>query len=179
MRDDSETNKTFDEQLNEPGPHTPHPPGSPGRSGIKLYTIGFTGKSAAKFFGLLKKFSVKKLVDTRVNNASQLSGFAKGTDLGFFTNEILGIPYEHQLSFAPTKELLKKYRGKLISWDEYKVEYLNLLDSRKVRKGLDLDALHENCFLCSERTPHKCHRRLLAEYLQKAGTNVEIVHLIE
>jgi uncharacterized protein (DUF488 family) len=149
------------------------------RDMTKLYTIGFTGKSAEKFFDLLKKSGVKKLVDTRVNNVSQLSGFAKGADLKFFTKEIVGIPYEHQLDFAPTKELLAKYREKLISWEQYEIEYLNLLDSRNVKAGLNIETLHENCFLCSEHVPHKCHRRLLAEYLQKAGTNVEIVHLIK
>ena len=145
---------------------------------IKLYTIGFTGKPAEKFFNLLKNSGVKRLVDTRINNVSQLSGFAKGVDLKFFAKEIANISYEHNIDLAPTKELLEKYRKKEIDWVQYEIEYLNLLDIRKVGQKIDLEKLHENCFLCSEHTPEKCHRRLLAEYLKNIKNEIEIVHLI-
>ena len=146
---------------------------------IRLYTIGFAGKSAESFFNLLKRASVKKLVDTRVNNVSQLAGFAKGADLKFFVKEIVNITYEQNLDFAPTKELLTRYRGKEISWNEYEIEYLNLLDTRKIAQKMDVEELHENCLLCSEHTPEKCHRRLLAEYLKRVRNDLEIIHLIK
>ena len=146
---------------------------------IKLYTIGFTNKSAEKFFTLLKNAGVKKIVDTRVNNVSQLAGFAKGADLKFFAREIDNICYEHNLDFAPTKELLSRYRDKKMSWAEYEIEYLNLLDLRKIAQKTDIETLHENCLLCSEHTPEKCHRRLLAEYLKHVKSDVEIIHLIK
>jgi uncharacterized protein (DUF488 family) len=145
---------------------------------IKLYTIGFTGKSAEKFFNLLRNSSVKKIVDTRINNVSQLSGFAKGSDLKFFAKQIGNMQYEHCMDFAPTKELLSRYREKEISWQDYEIEYLNLLDIRKISQKTDIEKLHENCLLCSEHTPEKCHRRLLAEYLSKARNDIEIIHLI-
>jgi hypothetical protein len=49
---------------------------------MKLYTIGFTKKSAERFFGLLllRKAGVTTLVDVRLNNVSQLAGFAKRDD---------------------------------------------------------------------------------------------------
>lgn len=146
---------------------------------IKLYTIGFTGKPAEKFFNLLRTANVRKLVDTRINNISQLAAFAKFPDLKFFAEEIGNMTYEHNLDFAPTKELLKKYREKKISWDEYEIEYLNLLDTRKIASKTDVEKLHENCFLCSEHSPEKCHRRLLAEYLQHTKKDIEIIHLIK
>jgi uncharacterized protein (DUF488 family) len=146
---------------------------------IRLYTIGFAGKSAESFFNLLKRASVKKLVDTRINNVSQLAGFAKGADLKFFAKEIVNITYEQNLDFAPTKELLTRYRGKEISWNEYEIEYLNLLDTRKIAQKMDVEELHENCLLCSEHTPEKCHRRLLAEYLKRVRNDIEIIHLIK
>lgn len=146
---------------------------------IKLYTIGFTGKPAEKFFNLLRNADVKKIVDTRINNISQLAGFAKGSDLKFFAKEIGNISYEHNIDFAPTKELLSRYRDKKISWQEYEIEYLNLLDMRKIAHKTDIEALHENCLLCSEHTPEKCHRRLLAEYLKHVKTEIEIIHLIK
>lgn len=146
---------------------------------IKLYTIGFTGKPAEKFFSLLTNSEVKKIVDTRINNVSQLAGFAKGNDLKFFAKAIGDMSYEHNTDFAPTKDLLTLYRNKKISWQEYEVEYLNLLDMRKVAQKTNMEALHQNCLLCSEHTPEKCHRRLLAEYLQAVKHDVEIIHLIK
>lgn len=146
---------------------------------IKLYTIGFTGKSAEKFFNLLRNNSVKKIVDTRINNVSQLAGYAKGADLKFFAEEIGHISYEHNTDLAPTKELLSKYRDKKMTWEEYEVEYLNLLDIRKIAQKINVDLLHENCLLCSEHTPEKCHRRLLAEYLKHVRNDIEIIHLIK
>jgi uncharacterized protein (DUF488 family) len=146
---------------------------------IKLFTIGFTGKSAEKFFNLLRDSNVKRIVDTRINNVSQLSGFAKGSDLKFFAKEIGDISYEHNIDFAPTKELLARYRDEEMSWDEYEVEYLNLLDMRKIAEKTNIDLLHEGCLLCSEHTPEKCHRRLLAEYLKHVRNDIQIIHLVK
>lgn len=144
---------------------------------IKLYTIGFTKKNARKFFQLLTNNKVKKIVDTRVNNTSQLAGFAKADDLEFFAKEVADINYEHQLDFAPTKELLSKYRKGNMTWSEYEDEYLNLLDLRKVKSKIEIEKLHENCLLCSEHTVEKCHRRLLADYFKAVNNDVEIIHL--
>ncbi len=145
---------------------------------IHLYTIGFTKKPAETFFTLLKNSGVKRLIDTRINNVSQLSGFAKGTDLKYFAGEIGNISYEHNIDFAPTKELLSQYRTKKLTWPEYETEYLNLLDIRKIAQKINIEKLHENCLLCSEHKPEKCHRRLLAEYLQQVRNDIQITHLI-
>jgi uncharacterized protein (DUF488 family) len=144
---------------------------------IQLYTIGFTNKSAEQFFDLLKTNDVKTIVDTRISNSSQLAGFAKNKDLEFFAKEIGGMNYLHEKDFAPTKELLKQYRDKKLSWEEYEVEYLNLLDIRKIEKNINLETLHQNCLLCSEHSPEKCHRRLLAEYLQAKFSTIKVKHL--
>ena len=144
---------------------------------IRLYTIGFTGKSAERFFQLLEHNRVKKIIDTRVNNSSQLSGFAKGKDLAFFAKQLVNIDYEHQLKFAPSKELLGGYRKKEISWDKYAEEYIGLLDGRNISREVNIVSLHECCLLCSEHTAEKCHRRLLAEYLKKLNSDIEIIHL--
>lgn len=146
---------------------------------IKLYTIGFTKKTAEDFFSLLNKNNIATITDTRVSNNSQLAGFAKGTDLAFFSQQIIKANYLHKLDFAPTKELLAKYRKKEMSWKEYETEYLNLLDIRKIGSKVNVEELHQNCLLCSEHTPEKCHRRLLAEYLQHRFTDIEIHHLVK
>ncbi len=144
---------------------------------IKLYTIGFTKKNAQQFFELLTSNEVQEIVDTRVNNKSQLAGYAKGVDLKYFAKAVANIEYSHELDFAPTKELLSQYRKKKLSWEDYEVAYLNLLDMRKVGKKINIEQLHQNCLLCSEHTAEKCHRRLLAEYLQAINKEVEIIHL--
>jgi len=144
---------------------------------LRLYTIGFTNKPARKFFELLETHNVKKIIDTRANNVSQLSGFAKGVDLEFFAKAIGDIDYSHELFFAPTKDLLEKYRKKRITWDEYAAEYSNLLVQRRVEERVDVDQLNNACLLCSEHLPDRCHRRLLADYIKDKYPEIEIIHL--
>jgi len=146
---------------------------------IKLFTIGFTEKSASTFFNLLKSAGVRKIIDTRLNNVSQLAGFAKGKDLEYFAKEIGNIGYEHNINMAPTKELLSSYRNKTINWTQYETEYISILDQRNIIKNIDFEKLNDSCILCSEHKPDRCHRRLLAEYLKKENNEIEIIHLIE
>lgn len=143
-----------------------------------LYTIGFTGKSAQQFFTLLKEADVTTITDTRINHTSQLAGFAKSSDLAFLAKAVGNIDYEHLLDFAPTKELLARYRAQKMTWQEYEEAYLNLLDLRKIASKTNIEDLHRHCLLCSEHTPEQCHRRLLAEYFQHRFSDVEIVHLM-
>lgn len=143
-----------------------------------LYTIGFTNKSAKQFFELLKSNKVKKLLDIRLNAGSQLAGFAKGKDLPYFMEKICGAGYEHSLDMAPTKEMLDAYRDKTMAWDEYEKAYRELLKKRKIAEKIKVEDLDGACLLCSEHEPQFCHRRLLAEYLQKELKGIEIKHLI-
>ena len=139
--------------------------------------LGFTKKNAQQFFNLLTSNDVSTLNDTRLNNTSQLAGFAKADDLEYFAYTLGSIGYQHNIDFAPTKDLLSKYRKKEISWEEYEIEYINLLDIRKISQKISIDELDGHCLLCSEHTPENCHRRLLAEYFQKLNPNVKITHL--
>jgi len=144
---------------------------------IKIYTIGFTKKSAERFFNLLTSNKVKRLIDIRTSNSSQLSGFAKAENLKYFLKAIGNIDYLYKPEFAPEKEFVKKYRSKENSWEEYETSYLELLKSRDIAQNINLDEFHMNCLLCSEDLPINCHRRLLAEYFQKLNNEIEIIHL--
>ena len=62
---------------------------------MDLYTIGFTQKTAEQFFNLVKINNIKKVIDTRLNNVSQLSGFAKKNDLKYFLSELCCCEYIH------------------------------------------------------------------------------------
>jgi uncharacterized protein (DUF488 family) len=144
---------------------------------IKLFTIGFAGKPAEKFFSILINAEVEKIIDIRLNNASQLAGFTKGSDLKFFASKIGNIDYEHRLDYAPTKELLNSIRGNQLSWDQYKTEYLKLISSRDILRDINYSNFNNACFLCSESSADECHRKILADYLKKHNPEIEIVHL--
>jgi len=144
---------------------------------MKLYTIGFTKKSAKDFFELLKKKQIEQLADIRLNNTSQLAAFAKKSDLEYFLKELCSIDYDHFKSLAPTKEIRDRYL-KSKDWDVYAAEYIELLESRKVLDELDKSFFErKTCFLCSEATADHCHRKLLVEYLKEHWDNVEVEHL--
>jgi len=145
---------------------------------IKLFTIGFTKKTAEHFFETLIKNDVRKLIDIRINNRSQLAGFAKGADLAYFTKAIANIKYEYIPDFAPTKELLSDYQNKRIDWPAYQKTYRQLIEQRKISSRYDVAGFDHACFLCSEETPEHCHRRLLAEFFQEGNSDIQIIHLI-
>jgi uncharacterized protein (DUF488 family) len=145
---------------------------------VVLYTIGFTGTSAAEFFGRLRRAGIQRVLDVRLHNTSQLAGFSKRADLAFFLEEICEADYRHEPMLAPSEEVfrfLKKERG---SWDEYGQRFLDLMDQRRIADVLDRDLIRpRTALLCSEPTAEQCHRRLVAEYLQTAWGGFEISHI--
>lgn len=144
---------------------------------IKMFTIGFTKKNAETFFSELRNAGVTMLIDLRLNNVSQLSGFAKRDDLIFFLKELCNCDYKHIPNFAPTKDILDAYKKKEISWNEYVNRFNKLIIERKIENTLKAEELTNACLLCSEPTPEQCHRRLVAEYLQGKLSGIEIIHL--
>lgn len=145
---------------------------------MKVYTIGFTKKTARQFFESLKRAGVKRLVDIRLNNVSQLAAFAKKDDLEYFANAICGISYHHFSELAPSQDILdalKKHKG---AWSDYEMRFRKLMEDRHAIEKLDHAFFEEPCcLLCSEATPEYCHRRLVAEAMKKRWPDVEIVHL--
>lgn len=146
---------------------------------MKLYTIGFSQKSAQRFFELLHNNDIDCLIDVRLNNVSQLSGFAKNVDLQYFLKKILNAEYLHSVNYAPTKEILNSYRAGIIDFDVYTQKYNALLKSRKIEKlFFEITKNYNNvCLLCSEPTAEKCHRRLMAEYLQEKDPSIIVKHI--
>jgi uncharacterized protein (DUF488 family) len=146
---------------------------------VTLYTIGFTKTSAERFFATLRQHSVKRVIDTRVNRDGQLAGFAKAQDLKYFLHELVDADYTAEPLLAPTAELLKSYRNKTLTWDQYAREYDALLRERRPERAVSTAMLNDACLLCSEATPDHCHRRLAAEYLKSAfaPAPIEIIHL--
>jgi uncharacterized protein (DUF488 family) len=143
---------------------------------MKIYTIGFTQTTAERFFTRLKKSGANRIIDVRLNNVSQLAGFAKRDDLKYFSGEICGMGYAHLPELAPTKNMLDKFKKNKGDWLEYEQEFLGLMRDRKV-ESIAPSLLDGGCLLCSEATPHHCHRRLVAEYLGNYWPELEVVHL--
>ncbi|MGE6389311.1 DUF488 family protein [Psychrobacter pacificensis] len=145
---------------------------------MEIFTIGFTKKNAETFFKFLKDSKVKTLVDVRLNNVSQLSGFAKRDDLKFFLNELCGAEYVHTPELAPTKELLNAYKKGSMTWENYEDKFFNLMAQRRVEKTIMPSLLDYGCLLCSEHEPHLCHRRLVVQYLNEhSELDLKVKHL--
>jgi len=145
---------------------------------MKIFTIGFTKKSAETFFTRLSNAGVMRLVDVRLNNVSQLSGFAKKDDLRFFTKSICNIDYVHAVDLAPTAAILDAYKKRRGDWSVYERQFLELMSKRRIEDTTLQEMLDGGCLLCSEEKPEFCHRRLVAEYLKEKWGAVDIVHIL-
>ena len=142
---------------------------------ILCHSEGYTTKQNAKNgIEACRNYSS----DDRLWASSQLAGFAKKKDLPYFVKELSGADYEYREDLAPTAYILKAYKDGRISWGDYEVQYIDLINHRNLAKVLSPDEVNEACFLCACKTEHNCHRRLLAEYLQREWDEpLEIVHL--
>lgn len=144
---------------------------------MKIFTIGFTKKSARRFFELLRESGAKRVVDVRLNNVSQLAGFAKKDDLAFFLKDICGMEYVHLPELAPTQDMLDEYKKHHGDWKNYESRFLELMRQRHIEETVPKEVIADGCLLCSEDKPHHCHRRLVAEYLKNHWLDVNIEHL--
>ncbi len=144
---------------------------------MKIFTIGFTRKSARGFFDQLRECGAARVVDVRLHNVSQLAGFAKRDDLAYFLGEICEIDYVHVPALAPTKEMLDDYRKRRSGWSTYEARFLDLMRERRVENTVAKEIMAGSCLLCSEAMPDHCHRRLVAEYLDRHWSGIDITHL--
>ncbi len=133
---------------------------------IDIFTIGFTQTTAESFFDAVNKEDINTLIDVRLNNSSQLSGFAKKKDLQFFLKELCGVEYVHAPDLAPTKDILDRYKKQKGSWSDYEDSFMELMYKRNIEKQFKPHFFDNGCMLCSEKLPHHCHRSLVAKYLQ-------------
>jgi uncharacterized protein (DUF488 family) len=144
---------------------------------MKVFTIGFTKKSAEVFFGALRRPGLRRIVDVRLNNVSQLAGFSKRDDLRFFAAAICGLNYVHLPDLAPTQEMLDEYKKKHGNWADYESKFNSLMAQRQIESKVSKELIDGGCLLCSEDKPRNCHRRLVAEYLQQKWDGLEIEHI--
>lgn len=145
---------------------------------MEIYTIGFTQTTAEHFFKRLAHADVERLLDVRLNNSSQLAGFAKAKDLPYLLRELVGATYEHEPLLAPTQDLLDAYKKRKGTWAAYEIDFLALLEQRRIHDALSRDDFEQRtALLCSEATAEHCHRRLVCEFLAKRWPDVHTLHL--
>jgi uncharacterized protein (DUF488 family) len=145
---------------------------------VEIYTIGFTQTTAERFFTRLADARVERLLDVRLNNTSQLAGFAKAQDLPYFADRLVSATYEHEPLLAPTQEILDAYKKRKGDWAAYEREFRALMESRRIHEVLSPEAFaRRTALLCSEAEPVHCHRRLVVEFLAERWSDVEIAHL--
>lgn len=145
---------------------------------MEIYTIGFTQKTAKQFFTILRNNNIKRLLDVRLNNVSQLAGFTKRDDLAFFLAEICRADYIHEPLLAPTQDMLDQYKKHKGPWTLYEEQFRSLMAERHIQDVLDRSMFRTpTALLCSEATPEHCHRRLVLEYLNGTWGDIQITHL--
>lgn len=143
-----------------------------------IATIGFTKSSAAHFFDRIKRAGVKKVLDVRLHHGSQLAGFAKSSDLGYFLKEICGVDYALAPLFAPTEAIMTGLRTAKKDWSLPAAQFMDLLAARHIERHVTLTELEGTCLLCAEATHHHCHRRLVVDYLnERWGGSLAVTHL--
>jgi uncharacterized protein (DUF488 family) len=145
---------------------------------VEIYTIGFTQTTAERFFGRLTHAGVERLLDVRLNNTSQLAGFAKAADLPYFLRELAGASYQHLPLLAPTRDILDAFKKRKGDWATYETAFNALMEHRRIHEVLKpSDFQRRTALLCSEATSEHCHRRLVAEFLAQRWSKVSIIHL--
>jgi uncharacterized protein (DUF488 family) len=145
---------------------------------VEVYSIGFTQKTASQFFESLRRVEIRRLVDVRLNNVSQLAGFSKRDDLQYFLRELCGADYIHERLLAPTEDMFEEYKKRKGSWEQYERRFLSLLRERQIEERLDRHLFEvPTVLLCSEPSPEHCHRLLVLEYLAAKWGDLTVTHL--
>src|SRR6266850_1543563 len=142
-----------------------------------LFTIGYEHATTQAMLDELAQSKVDLVVDVRAVTSSRRPGFSKrqlaaGLDergIGYLHLRALGTPKEGRLAARSGKR------------DELFRIYEKHLKTPQAREELDeLTALAKSgkrlCLLCYERDPEGCHRRRVAEVIQKR-TSAKVEHL--
>lgn len=143
----------------------------------KLNTMGYEKKQPKEFFDLINAHGIKRVIDIRLYNNSQLSGFTKQNNLKYFLKELLDVDYIHIPLMAPSKKIFNDHKNNGLAWKDYERRFKRLINHRKIERLIDQRDIDGACLLCYESEATNCHRRLVAEYLQSHYSDIEIIHL--
>lgn len=141
-----------------------------------LYTIGYEGHSVESFLDLLKKNSVKCLLDVRAMPLSHKQGFSKNTLKNHLHNH--HIDYVHLPDLGSPKEIRDKVK-KTKDYDSFFAAMEKHLAGQAdtLKEACNLARQTPCCLLCFEKDWRHCHRSLVAKKIKAKIKNMTITNL--
>lgn len=137
---------------------------------MTAFTIGYGGRPPAEFVRLLTDAGVRTVADVRLRPDRSSMGSYKFT--GKPTTGIEKLLADAGIGYASLPELGNLFLG----YDDSLERYAGLFDRAGPLLLNRLMALSGPvCLLCAEKDVGRCHRKTIAEHLQRTGS--EIVHL--
>ena len=90
---------------------------------MKINVLSAYQTTAEEFFNKILGWKATLVLDIRLRNTNQLSGFTKQEDLEYFTHVIAHADYVHDVEYSPTKSLLDAYLDAGMPYEEYFKKY--------------------------------------------------------
>ena len=143
---------------------------------VRLFTIGYEGRSLEELLDKLAGAGVERLIDVRELPLSRRRGFSK-TRLRTALGEV-GIDYIHMRALGNPKENRDRYRAGDVTGgaNVYRRRLANGSDQALADLAVGLDR-SKACLLCYERDHTQCHRDVIVEALRVLGADLEVNHL--
>lgn len=144
---------------------------------MRVYTLGYEGRTLEEFVELLRQFGIQTLVDLRENPFSRKPGFSQPHLAQALEAE--GIGYLHLQKLGCPKESRQRYRQTGEAEAFYREVTIHLKSQEEIVQQLYVVTQSSRCCLmCLEREVTDCHRLLVSERLKTmAGTGLEVQHL--
>jgi len=130
----------------------------------KLYTLGTSNRESKDFLEILKTYCIEAVIDVRRFPTSRWEHFKKENLQKILEKE--GINY-----FYLGREL-GGYRK-----EGYEKHIETPLFKEGIQRLEKIATRLTSVFICAEKLPWKCHRRFIADVLQKRGWKV--IHIID
>jgi len=129
-----------------------------------IYSLGTSVREKEQFKKLLREFNLELIADVRRFPKSRLDYFCK--------DKLSSMLRENKIGYIYLGKILGGFREKGYQ------EYTRTEDFHQGLEKLKKVALEKRtAFMCAERFPWRCHRRFIAQALEKDGGRV--VHIID
>ena len=128
------------------------------------FTIGYGGRIPEEFGKLLASHNVKTIVDVRIRpDKAAMGSYAKAKDAD---KGIAGLLARSGIDYVSLPELGNLFLG-YDDWPERYGKFLELAGPLLFDRLADIPGLI--CLMCAEKKVSECHRRHIAEYLERVA----------
>jgi uncharacterized protein (DUF488 family) len=132
-----------------------------------LYTIGYEGTEIDQFVSALVDFEIQQILDIREVPISRKRGFSKNKLASALDDR--NIIYRHMKALGDPKlgrEAMR--RGDYLAFvDIYSNHLACEVAQDALREAADCASVRTSALLCFERSPEKCHRRIVANAMEE------------